>query len=124
MTEDEPDEMPEFDAPCYVLQDVQRFPDITLPAPCMADLNAIKVGDYVRAVFQYLADPDKPPRCNSERMWVRVEHHCPRSGRILGILANDPVCMDWDNLRWGDQVTLHETNVLQINHQVPPRTLN
>lgn len=112
---------------CYTLLDIQQAhtldPD-NCKAPIIRDLAAIKVGDYVRAVFQYAHDATKPARCNQEKMWVRVEHHHPKSGRILGILSSDPVCMDWDTLRWGDQVVLHEVNVAQISHQVPPRTLN
>lgn len=107
----------------YELADVQAMhtKDPTLLVPHLQDLTAIKSGDYVRLLFVY---PPCGARCSQERMWVRVEHHDRRSGVIIGILTSDPVCIDWETLRWGDQITCHEVNVLHINHQTPPRCLN
>ena len=124
---DDDDDEGEPEMACYKLVDArQRHRDTpaTFQVPTMPQLAAIKVGDYVKAIFEYQKNPKHPPRCTSERMWVCVEHHNPKSGVIIGILANEPICIGPKQLQWGDQITLHQVNVIDILDHVPTRILN
>ncbi len=118
--------VPIYDRPVFKLVNVQEVykGDPTVRVPNALELQAINVGVYVQALFEYPVVANDWTYCHKERLWVRVEHHDRRSRRILGILTSDPVCIDWDQLRWGDYVVLHETNILQINLQCPSRLLS
>jgi hypothetical protein len=78
----------------------------TFDVPTREELLAVKVGDFVKVIFESL-------RGGCERMWVKLTK-CDPGELWEGTLANDPVIVP---LKHGDVVSFHPYDSISIQGQ-------
>ncbi len=97
---------------------VQSEAPYTFFLPFAVELDAVRPGDQVKAIFR---DLDGGRQYDAERMWVTVEHR--DRDAIWGTLDNHP--SDLDKLAYGDRVRIPLSHVIAIewheDHLPPPR---
>jgi len=99
----------------------QRNAPYTYFLPFAVELQAVRPGDQVKAVFR---DVEGGRKYDAERMWVDVRER--DEDAIVGILDNEPC--DIDKIKLGDRVRIPLSHVISIRWadgheppEVPPR---
>ena len=88
--------------------------------PPLEERQNLKRGQAARLIFDIEADKDGEPKISGERMWVIVSEKI--GGTYIGILDNQPACIDPDDgfyLQFGVEVPFQAEHIIDVD--APPQ---
>jgi hypothetical protein len=106
---------PDFNIDGWCLEDGEELhlktPD-TFWIPRLPDRQGLRPGDYAKLIFRISVDEPEHPE-SVERMWVVVRERV--AGGYLGILDNDPDCIEENEELWsGIELPFAPRHIIKI----------
>lgn len=109
---------PDIDTDGWCLDDGEayhRAAPKTFWIPDLAERRNLRPGDLAKLIFQIHIDDDDDP-IRVERMWVIVRERI--DGGYLGLLDNDPTCLDENDILWsGIELPFQPRHIIDVDER-------